>query len=108
MFELKFIIKAKRADRRLAILEETEAIIRQRFPSIIVDVSRWQYNSHPIEGEFLVSVNYQASDPHEVRTFITNVLRLETRSLTNLVTERSYPLNRKQRRKKQTNAGRTI
>jgi hypothetical protein len=107
VFELKLIIQANRMELRHSILEETENQLRQHFPSTIVDVSRWAYSSHPVEDEFLVSVNYNARNPHELRTFVTNVLRLKAESLTNLVTGQKYPLNRRQRRKKQTRAGRT-
>jgi uncharacterized membrane protein len=108
MFELKFRIKAEKMDRRLTIFEETETQLRQQFSAKIVDVSRWNYESHPVDDEFLVSVNYQTRDPHEVRKFITNVLRFEAVSLTNLVTQRNYPLNRRKWRRKMTNTGGTI
>ncbi len=102
VFELKFKIRAKRLERRHALLEEAERRLRQHFSTAIVDVSRWGYDAHPIENEFLVSVNYHASDPHELRVFVTSTLRHEAVNLTNLVTKKRYPLNREQRRIKQT------
>jgi hypothetical protein len=101
VFELKFIISAKTINRRIDLLEEAEKRLRQQFPTIIVDVSRWGFDAHPIENEFLVSVNYRTSDPHKLRVFVTNTLRHRAVNLTNLVTKKRYPLNREQRRVRQ-------
>lgn len=99
MFELKFIIKAKRREKRHTLLQDTEHRLREEFPDQIVDVSRWEHRIHPVDDEFLVSVNYHGRDPHTVRAYVTCDLRLRAISLTNLVTGRTYPLNRATKRK---------
>ena len=103
MFDLTVIIRHKDASQRMWRRHELEDMLRSIFPEAIRDVSVWKRGDHESENEDRVSIQFEHSQPQEIRKWACG-LGYEVQSLQNMLTGSYFPTNRQDKRRKKRHA----